>query len=83
MDNEISEDQLQVLKNENVNYQSILPHSHCRELEERATQTWKNNFKAGLVNVDPAFALKKWDHLIEQAKITLNLLNKSRSNKKL
>ena len=56
------------------------PHSHRRNLAERAIQTWKNHFKAGLASTNPHFPLTKWDRLIPQANITLNLLRTSRVN---
>jgi hypothetical protein len=50
---------------------------------ERAIQTWKIHFKAGLATCDPDFPLREWDKLIEQANITLNILRSSRSNPEL
>ena len=49
-------------------------------MAERAIQTWKNHFKAGLATTDPKFPLTAWDQLIPQANITLNLLQSARSN---
>ena len=50
---------------------------------ERAIQTFKEHFKAGFATVDPNFLLSKWDRLIPQANITINLLHNSRINPKL
>ena len=61
----------------------VPPHSHRRNLAERAIQTWKNHFKAGLATTDPNFPLTAWDHLVPQANITLNLLRLARTNKAL
>ena len=80
LDNEISNDLKQSFKINQTNYQLVPPHSHCRNLAERAIQTWKNHFKAGLASADPNFLLTAWDYLILQANITLNLLRNTRSN---
>ena len=50
---------------------------------ERAIQTFKNHFKAGLSSVDPEFPMTEWDRLVEQCFLTLNLLRGARTNPKL
>ena len=65
------------VKKHNVDFQRVPPHSHRRNAAERALQTWKNHFIVGLSYCDPKFLLSKWDHLLLQAKITLNLLRSS------
>ena len=59
------------------------PHTHRSNISERAIQTFKAHFKAGLASVHPAFPVSQWDLLLEQAVITLNLLRVSRMNKHL
>ena len=83
MDNEISQEFLNALTINKTQYQLVPLHTHRRNLAERAIQTWKNHFKAGLASVDPNFSLTEWDRLVEQANITLNLLRSSRVNPKL
>ena len=83
MDNEISAELLAALQAGNADYQLVPPHTHRRNLAERAIQTYKNHFKAGLASVNPNFPLSEWDRLLEQANITLNLLRSSRVNPKL
>ena len=83
MDNEISQDLKIAFKQNDVIYQLVPPYSHRRNLAERAIQTWKNHFKAGLASVNPDFPLSEWDRLLPQANITLNLLRASRSNPKI
>jgi hypothetical protein len=56
---------------------------HRRNNAERAIQTFKNYFIAGLCSVDPNFPLKLWDKLLPQATITLNFLRKSRSKPRM
>ena len=74
MDNEISSNFIAALTKNNTSYQLVPPHTHRRNLGERAIQTFKNHFKSGLASVDPNFPLSEWDRLLEQANITLNLL---------
>lgn len=83
LDNEISVEFTQTLKINGTTYQLVPPHTHRRNLAERAIQTYKNHFKAGLATVNPNFPLSEWDRLIPQANITLNLLRASRINPKL
>ena len=40
---------------------------HRANAAERAIQTFKNNLKAGLASVDPAFPVAEWDRLLQQA----------------
>ena len=83
MDNEISNDLKEALQTNDTTYQLVPPHSHRRNLAERAIRTWKNHFKAGLASLNPNFPLSEWDRLLTQANITLNLLRASRSNPKI
>ena len=83
MDNEQSKELQTALSNAEVNFQLVPPHNHRTNFAERAIQTWKHHFKAGLASVDPNFPLSEWDRLIDQCNITLNLLRSSRSNPKL
>jgi len=47
---------------------------------EKAIQTFKNHFLSGLTLCHSKFPLAEWNHLLEQAEITLNLLRSSRVN---
>ena len=80
LDNEVSHDLTNAFHTNNTKFQLVPPHSHRRNLAERAIQTWKNHFKAGLATTDPKFPLSQWDRLIPQANITLNLMRTSRVN---
>ena len=66
-----------------ITFQLVPPHSHRTNLAERATQTFKNHFKAGLASLGPDFPLTEWDRMIYQVVITLNLLMSARINPKL
>ena len=65
MDNEISQEFITALTQNETKYQLVPPHTHRRNLAERAIQTFKNHFKAGLASVDPNFPLSEWDRLLE------------------
>ena len=56
----------------------MIPHIHCNNLAERAIQTWKEHFLAGVASVHPEFPMSEWDRLIKQCNITLDLLRASR-----
>jgi len=66
-----------------TSHQLVPPHNHRANASERAIQTFKNHFKAGLGSVDPDFPMGEWDRLLPQAFLTLNLLRRSRINPKL
>ena len=83
IDNEASEELKTAMKKRNVDFQLVPPHIHRANLAERAIQTFKHHFKAGLASVDPNFPLAEWDRLLPQATLTLNLLRSARSNPKL
>ena len=83
LDNEKSRDLLDSFTQAKVDYQLVPPYKHRNNQAERAIQTFKHHFKAGLASVDPSFPLSEWDRLIPQANITLNLLRSSRVNPNL
>ena len=73
-DNEISRDMRECFQQENVQFHLVPPHNHRANAAERAIQTFKNHFIAGLSGLDPKFPIKQWDWLLKQAELTLNLL---------
>ena len=83
LDNEASTILCDYLRLEDVEYQLIPPHIHCRNASKRAIRTFKNHFIAGLASTDPNFPLANWCRLLPQAELTLNLLRASRLNPKL
>ena len=82
-DNEFSTDLHNALQKFKVSYQKVPPHIYRRNAAERAIRTFKNHFLAGLASVDPKFPIEQWDHILQQAEITVNLLRNSRINPKL
>jgi hypothetical protein len=69
-----------LLNQHDIQFQLAPPHMHRHNAAERAIQTLKNHFIAGLCSVDPNFPLRIWDRLLPQATITLNLMRQSRLN---
>ena len=61
----------------------VPPHCHRVNLAERAIQTFKRHFKAGLASVDPFFPFTEWDRLLPQAVTSLNLPRSPRINPNL
>eukprot|EP00956_Cyclotella_meneghiniana_P007360 scaffold10022_cov21-Cyclotella_meneghiniana.AAC.1 len=61
----------------------VNPDDHRVNAAERAIQTWKNHFLAGLNTIDPNCPVQLWDEFVNQGMITLNLLRASRVNPKL
>ena len=83
LDNKASTSLKEFLTTEHVEYQLVPPDIHQRNSAERAIQTFKNHFIAGLASTDPNFPLSNWGRLLPQAELTLNLLQPSRLNPKL
>jgi len=71
------------MTDEDVDYQLTLAGLHRRNWAERAIQTFKNQFIAGLSSTHPDFPLNLWDQLLPQAILTLNLMRPYRINPKL
>lgn len=80
LDNEKSAEVLAFIQSQNAKYQLTPPEMHRTNPAEKAVQTWKNHFIAGLASLPPAFPIALWCHLVEQANITLNLLRPCRQN---
>jgi hypothetical protein len=66
-----------------IAYQLVSPNCHRRNAAKRAIRPFKEHFVAGLSSVDPAFPLHLWDRILQQAEITLNLLQTSRLHPQL
>ena len=71
------------MKKHSVNFQLVPPHNHRANLAERAIQTFKTHFEAGLANLHPDFPISEWNRLSPQAFITLNLQRSSHVNPNL
>ena len=81
--NEVSKKLKRACEKYTVNYQLVPPHSHRANNAERAIQTFKNNFKAGLATIDPEHPIANWDILLTKSVMTLNMLLDSILNSKI
>ena len=82
-DNEFSGEFRDAVSEDNISLQLFTPHMHRNNPAERAIQTWKDHFLAGLASVHPDYPMAEWDCLIPQCNITLNLLRASRTHPQL
>ena len=64
-------------------FQLVPPHLHRINSAERAIQTFKNHFIAGLASVNKNFPVHLWCRLLPHCLLTLNLLRLSRINPQL
>ena len=67
-DNEASKAVQNYIKSKDVDWQLVEPDNHRVNAAERAIQTFKNHFLAGLATVDKAFPLELWCYLLIQAR---------------
>ena len=61
-------------------YQLVPPDMHRRNAAERAIRTFKAHFLTTLASIDPTFPANRWDLLLPQAELTINLLRQARTN---
>ena len=66
-DNEASKAVQKYIKSKNVDWQLVEPDNHRVNAAERAIQTFKNHFLAGLATVDKTFPLQLWCYLSTRA----------------
>jgi len=71
------------MKKQEVNFQLVPAGQHRCNTAECAIQTFKNHFIAGLCTTDKQFPLHLWDHIFQQAILTLTLMWGWRINPKL
>jgi hypothetical protein len=83
LDSKTSADLKKNLKKYDLTYQLVPPHVHRRNAAERAIQTYKNHLLSFLATCNPEFPVFKWDRLLFQVELTLNLLRLSRLNPSL
>ena len=83
LDNESSQELKNAMFKHKTTYQLVPPHTHRANSAERAIQTFKAHFIAGLCSLDPDFPINEWDRLLPQAFLTLNLLQTARANPSL
>ena len=74
MDNKTSGELEKAFTQNEIKYQYVPPGNHRANAAERAIQTFKSHFKAGLASTDSNYPVHKWNLLLDQAELTLNLL---------
>ena len=72
-----------ILHNKKIDLLLVPPHMHRVNAAEKAIDSFKNHFIAGLSMLDPSFPIHLWCRLLPLATTTLNLLRPSRVNPKL
>eukprot|EP00957_Ditylum_brightwellii_P153134 11656051-Ditylum_brightwellii.AAC.2 len=80
MDNEASAALQRAITTKKIQLQLAPPHVHRTNTAERAIQTFKDHFIAGLCNIHPDSPLQLWDWLLQQACMTINMLCPSHLN---
>ena len=83
MDNECSKLIQEHIQNSHVTLQLVEPNQHRVIAAERAIQTFKNHFIAGLCTVDNKFPMQLWCDLLPRVEMTVNLLRQAQTNNKL
>ena len=78
IDNEAPTILRQYMTTSNIKYQIVPPHNHRRNYAEKAINSFKDHFIAGLTNLNKSFPLKLWCRLLPHAEDSLNLLRQSR-----
>ncbi len=60
-----------------MTWELVPPDCHQQNMDKQAIQTFKNHFVSILSGVDDRFPLSLWCHLVQPAKLTVNLLGQS------
>jgi hypothetical protein len=66
-----------------IEFNFIAAGNHRANKAERAIQSWKNHFIAGIATVDPDFPMTQWSKFLLQAELTLNHLRPFADNEKI
>jgi len=80
IDNEAPTILKQYMTASKITYQIVPPHNHRRNYAEKAINSFKDHFIAGLTSLNKSFPLKLWCRLLPHAQDSLNLLRQSRIN---
>ena len=79
LDNEASAAYIECITNKwKCQHQKVPPDMHRRNIAERMIRTFKAHLLSILAGVDPLFPVRRWDLLLVQAELTINLLRTSR-----
>ena len=83
LDNEVSKKLVEKIQEDKLEYQLSAPGDHRQNPAERAIQSFKNHFISIRSGTDDKYPRNRWDLLIEQAEITLNMLRSPTLNPKV
>ena len=83
LDNECPKVLQQFMTEKDERFQIVPPHLHRRNSAERAIQTFKNHFIAGLSRINKNFPIHRWCRLLLHCLLTFKLLRPSIINPKL
>ena len=83
LDNEFPASLKRFMHQEGVNLKIFPRHLHCTNAAERAIHNYKDHLVTDLISCNPRFPLHLWYRLLQQAPLTLNLLQPSRINPQL
>ena len=83
LDNECGHLLKEMFEKLSINFQLVPAGTHRRNCAERAIQTFKKHFIAGLLGVDHNFPMHLWNLLLPQCDMTLNMLRASRVHPKI
>ena len=78
LDIETSEEFKDATQKHKTTFHLIPSHDHCRNRAKKDIQTFKNHLVSILCDRDENLPMKLWDFLLQQSKITLNLIRQSR-----
>ncbi len=74
LENKCSAKVKECIMNNGMTHKLVPPDCHCRNIAKQAIQMFKNHFVSILSEVDDRFSLSLWCHLVQPAKLTVNLL---------
>ena len=80
LDNEVPELHRDSIEASSSKYQLMPPSNHRSKIAERAIRTCKDHFIRMLMGIAAKFPMYMWDHLIQKANITVNLLRQSNAH---
>ena len=83
LDNEFSSQLKDTLKKTQLNFQSVPPHVHQRNVVKRAIKTFKKKLSVLATADQEHHSITELDRLLPQAEMTLNLMRAARYNPKL
>ena len=82
LNNEYSAELKRAIADNDMTYQLVLPHDHCRNAAEKSIQVFKDHFIAVLCGTDENFPMRLWCSILPHAVVQLNMLRDQPPNQK-